>query len=163
MLAPTTAAVIASVAKQSPIRESEIASDEKRSRNDSAPFTLFSELTTQVAPTPWDESPDDALRDEQLQPWILPALYERLRAGQEQFSLELHVATALFVRFQDIDYDTDERAGEKLDAYIRHAQHIVNRYDGSIIQLTIGDKGSFFYAVLGAPIAHDDDAVRAAR
>ncbi|MCX7840338.1 MAG: AAA family ATPase, partial [Anaerolineae bacterium] len=124
-------------------------------------FTVIGELATPIEPTPWDELPDDALHEEQLRPWILPALYERLRAGQEQFSLELRAATALFVQFQDIDYDNDERASEKLDASIRHAQHIVNRYDGNIIQLTIGDKGSFFYAVLGAPIAHDDDAARA--
>ncbi len=60
-----------------------------------------------------------------------------------------------------MDYDDDERAGQKLDAYIRHAQRIVNRYEGNIIQLTIGDKGSFFYAVFGASLAHDDDPARA--
>ncbi len=167
ILAPTTMqdlGVIASdkAAKQSPTSASEIASDENRPRNDTiAPFTIISELATPVDPTPWDELPDEALSDEQLRPWILPALYERLRAGQEQFSLELRAATALFVQFQEMDYDNDESAGQKLDAYIRHAQRIVNRYEGNIIQLTIGDKGSFFYAVFGAPLAHDDDALHA--
>ena|GEM_PF-86216 len=124
-------------------------------------FTVISELATPVDPTPWDALPDEALSDEQLRPWILPTLYERLRAGQEQFSLELRAATALFVQFQEMDYDNDESAGQKLDAYVRHAQRIVNRYEGNIIQLTIGDKGSFFYAVFGAPLAHDDDPARA--
>jgi class 3 adenylate cyclase len=164
VLAPTTLNVIArsGATKQSPICSVEIASDENRPRNDKiAPFTVIRELTTPVDPTPWDELPDEALSDEQLRPWILPALYERLRTGQEQFSLELRAATALFVQFQELDYDDDERAGQKLDAYIRHAQRIVNRYEGNIIQLTMGDKGSFFYAVFGAPLAHDDDALRA--
>jgi class 3 adenylate cyclase len=37
----------------------------------------------------------------------------------------------------------------------------LGRYEGSLIQLTIGDKGSYLYAVFGAPVAHDDDAFRA--
>jgi len=164
VLAPTTLNVIArsGATKQSPICSVEIASDENRPRNDKiAPFTVIRELTIPVDPTPWDKTPNEALEDEQLRPWILPALYERLCAGQEQFSLELRAATALFVQFQEMDYDDDEHAGQKLDAYIRHAQRIVNRYEGNIIQLTMGDKGSFFYAVFGAPLAHDDDALHA--
>ena len=165
VLAPATIKdlrVIASEAKQSPIRSVEIASGENRPRNDKiATFAVVSELTTMVEPTPWDDLPDDALTEEQIRPWILSALYERIKAGQERFATELRAVTALFVQFEDVDYDHDENAGEKLDAYIRHAQRIVQRYEGSLIQLTIGDKGSFFYAVFGAPIAHDDDPYRA--
>ena len=32
---------------------------------------------------------------------------------------------------------------------------------GRLIQLTIGDKGSYAYASFGAPLAHDDDSLRA--
>ncbi|NJL41912.1 MAG: hypothetical protein HC899_38575 [Leptolyngbyaceae cyanobacterium SM1_4_3] len=35
------------------------------------------------------------------------------------------------------------------------------RYTGSFLQLTIGDKGSYFYASFGAPITHEDDTRRA--
>jgi adenylate cyclase len=35
------------------------------------------------------------------------------------------------------------------------------RYEGVLINLTIGDKGSYVLGVLGAPVAHDDDAARA--
>jgi predicted ATPase/class 3 adenylate cyclase len=124
-------------------------------------FTAIAELTTQVEPTPWGELPNNALTQEQIRPWILPSLYERIQAEQEQFTTELRAATALFVQFEKINYDHDGDAGKKLDVYVRHAQRIVNRYEGNLIQLTIGDKGSFFYAVFGAPIAHDDDPVRA--
>lgn len=170
VLAASALNVIASKAKQSPIRSTEIPSDyaqggaldENRPRNDTnAPFAILHELTTPIDPAPWEELPADALSDTQIRPWILPALYERLAAGQEQFTLELRAATALFVQFQELDYDHDAEAGAKLDAYIRHAQRVLQRYDGNIIQLTIGDKGSFFYVVFGAPIAHDDDPYRA--
>ena len=36
------------------------------------------------------------------------------------------------------------------------------RYEGTLIQLTIGDKGSYLYAAFGAPLAHEDDTARAA-
>lgn len=57
--------------------------------------------------------------------------------------------------------DRDEAVGEKLDAYIRWAQHTLPRYGSDPIQLTIGDNGSCFYAGFGAPLAHDDDSARA--
>lgn len=124
-------------------------------------FVVLGGLMVEVAPSPWDDLPEQALTQEQLRPWVLPALYDSIRSETEQFITELRAVTALFVQFNGIEYDTDGDAGEKLDGYIRHVQHIVNRYEGSLLQLTIGDKGSFFYAVFGAPIAHDDDPIRA--
>jgi hypothetical protein len=40
-------------------------------------------------------------------------------------------------------------------------QDILAQYDGSLIQLTTGDKGSYLYAAFGAPTAHEDDPERA--
>jgi class 3 adenylate cyclase len=77
--------------------------------------------------------------------------------GQRQFLAELRPAVTLFLRFAGLDYDGDDAAGEKLDRYICWAQRVLARYDGYLLQLTVGDKGSYFYAVFGAPIAHDDD------
>ncbi|MBI3800443.1 MAG: AAA family ATPase [Deltaproteobacteria bacterium] len=68
---------------------------------------------------------------------------------------------ALFLNFSGIDYERDEGAGEKLDAFLRWGQQIVTRYEGAVIGLTIGDKGSYLYVAFGAPMAHDDDARRA--
>jgi class 3 adenylate cyclase/tetratricopeptide (TPR) repeat protein len=67
----------------------------------------------------------------------------------------------LFLRFQGIDYDHDEAGYEKLDRYIRWIQGVVNRYEGHLLQITIGDKGSYTCIAFGAPIAHEDDAIRA--
>lgn len=97
-----------------------------------------------------------------IRPWILPAVWERVVRGQEQFLAEMRPAVLLFLHFAGIDYDADPKAGAKLDTYIRWAQAVLIRYDAHILQLIIGDKGSYLYASFGAPVAHTDDAARAA-
>jgi predicted ATPase/class 3 adenylate cyclase len=125
-------------------------------------FGVLGGLTQPVEPSPWPPLPSDALGDDQVRPWLLPSIYERLRSGQGEFLAELRPAVALFMRFAGIDYDADPQAHAKLDGFIRRVQHILARYDGTLLQLTIGDKGSYLYAAFGAPLAHEDDAVRAA-
>ncbi len=44
---------------------------------------------------------------------------------------------------------------------MRRTQRIFATHGGYVLQLTIGDKGAYLYAVFGAPVAHEDDAVRA--
>lgn len=65
------------------------------------------------------------------------------------------------MRFSGIDYDDDD-AGDKLHAFICRAQGVLARYEGYLLQTTMGDKGSYLYISFGAPIAHEDDTVRAA-
>lgn len=102
-----------------------------------------------------------SLTAEQARPWLLPPVYERLHAGQGQFLAEIRPAVALFLRFRGIDYDNDEEAGSKLDTFIRWVQRTLARYEGGLLQVTMGDKGSYLYAAFGAPLAHDDDPDRA--
>jgi predicted ATPase/class 3 adenylate cyclase len=118
-------------------------------------------LARAVPPDPWPLLPAGALDDAAIRPWMLASVYERLSAGQGQFLAELRPAVALFARFGGIDYDNDEQAAAKLDAYIRWVQQIVARYEGALLQLTIGDKGCYYYVAFGAPLAHDDDPARA--
>ncbi len=101
------------------------------------------------------------LSEEQARPWLLPAVFTHLQAGQGEFLTELRPAVALFMRFDGLDYDDDDLVGEKLDAVIRNVQDIIVEYDGALLQLTIGDKGSYLYAAFGAPVAHENDTVRA--
>jgi len=96
-----------------------------------------------------------------LKAWILPMVYERESAGHGLFLTELRPTTALFVRFMGIDYDDDDRAREKLDQVISQTQRVLERHDGTLLELTIGDKGSYFYASFGASHVHEDDARRA--
>ncbi len=124
-------------------------------------YGVISELSADVEPTPWPTMPPDALDEERCRSWLLPPVYEQIRSGTGQFLADLRPAAALFLKFEGLDYDGDEDAGQKLDIYLRWVQSILQRYDGYMIQLTIGDKGSYLYAAFGAPIAHNDDAVRA--
>ena len=101
------------------------------------------------------------LAAEVSRPWLLPPVFTRLQQGQGEFLTELRQATALFIRFGQQDYDDDPHAPKRLDAFIQRAQRIVSRYDGYILQLTTGDKGSYLYCTFGAPIAHEDDPQRA--
>ena len=124
-------------------------------------YHIVGGLRGQVEPAPWPQLPDNILTPEQIQPWILPLVYNRLQAGQGEFLAELRPVVVLFLRFSGIKYDSDDEAGVKLDAYIREVQRICARYDGAVLQVIIGDKGSSLYAAFGAPAAHENDAVRA--
>jgi class 3 adenylate cyclase/tetratricopeptide (TPR) repeat protein len=126
-------------------------------------FAVVAGLMDQVEPTPWSTiSPSAAgMAEEHIRPWLLRPVYERLSSGQGQFLAELRRAVPLFLRFGGLDYENDETVGQKLDTYIRWVQQVLARYEGRLIQLTTGDKGSYLYAVFGAPLAHDDDACRA--
>ncbi len=115
---------------------------------------------TQVEPTPWPNPDQTLLTEAQVKPWLLPPVYQRLTAGKGEFLAELRPIATLFLSFTGIDYDGDKKAGAKLDAYIRWVQNVLKPYEGHMLQLTVGDKGSYLYAAFGAPIAHEDDAVR---
>jgi DNA-binding response OmpR family regulator/predicted metal-dependent HD superfamily phosphohydrolase len=124
-------------------------------------FCVVDGLLERVPTRPWPEMPPSCLADSQCRPWLLPAVYRRMSGGSKQFLAELRPAVALFVSFRGIDYDADDGAGTKLDTVVRWAQEVIDRREGILLQLTIGDKGSYLYAAFGAPIAHDDDEVRA--
>jgi class 3 adenylate cyclase/tetratricopeptide (TPR) repeat protein len=104
----------------------------------------------------------DSLPTAVARPWLLAALYERLRAGRAEFLAELRPAFPLFVRFGGFDFDADDEAVRKFDDFIRRVQRIVTAYGGNVLHLTLGDKGAYLYAVFGSPLAHEDDATRAA-
>ena len=127
----------------------------------SASYGIVCGLQAQVSPTAWSDLPANALSEQDLRPWLLPPVYDRLCSGKGDFLAEFRPAATVFVRFGGIDYDGDERAGEKLDAYIRKIQEIVVKFDGSLIQLTIGDKGAYLLSSFGAPVAHEDYVIRA--
>ncbi len=126
-------------------------------------FALVAGLACQVEAAPWPEIPafERGMSEGEIRPWLLPPVYERLRTGQGRFLAEIRPAVALFLRFTGLNYDQDEAAGEKLNAYIRWVQNTLARYESYLLQVTIGDKGSYLYAAFGAPLAHGDDPARA--
>ncbi|MCP4422186.1 MAG: AAA family ATPase, partial [Chloroflexi bacterium] len=125
-------------------------------------FAVVAGMALNVPEIPWANLPDDALSDETKSAWLLPPVYERLRRGLGGFLAELRPAYALFLRFGGIEYDDDPDAPQKLDTFLREVERVLARLDGNLLQLTIGDKGSYLYAAFGAPVAHEDDAIRIA-
>lgn len=96
-------------------------------------FAVITQLNEPVAEQPW--STDYAIADDVARNWILPPVYERLRDGQERFLAELRPVVAVFLKFDGIDYDGDDAAGQKIDAYICWVQHVIDRYEGTLLQL----------------------------
>jgi predicted ATPase/class 3 adenylate cyclase len=101
------------------------------------------------------------LPDELARQWLLEPVYERLTAGRGEFLAELRPAYPVFISFTGIDYEADESAVQKLDEFVCAAQHALASFGGSLLQVTLGDKGAYLYAVFGTPLAHEDDAARA--
>jgi predicted ATPase/class 3 adenylate cyclase len=124
-------------------------------------FLVLHSLANRADPLALPPLNMDALSTESLRPWLLAAVYQREQTGMISFLTELRPAVPLFVKFAGIDYDDDVDAEEKLNAFVAYAQRVITKYDGTLLQLVIGDKGSYVYAVFGAFTAHEDDAQRA--
>src|SRR5262249_23686700 len=95
--------------------------------------------------------------------YLHPSIADRLRAGQSGFLNEHRKVTALFVNFGGFDYDHDQQVGAKLQAYLVQVIQTIQRYDGYLNKVDMGDKGSKYIVQFGAPLAHEDDEERAIR
>ncbi len=126
-----------------------------------ARYAVLAAYTPPAEPADGPPPPVAAPAPEQLRPWLLGPVYAQLLVGQEAFLAELRPAAALFLGFGGLDYDGDEGAPLKLDAFVRWVQRVLAPYEGSILQLSMGDKGGYLYAAFGAPVAHADAAERA--
>jgi adenylate cyclase len=102
------------------------------------------------------------LDPERLRPWLLRPVYDREQTEYAAFLTEFRPCAVLFIRFAGIAYDSDA-AQAQLDAFIRQTQAVAARYEGALLNLTIGDKGSYAYLNFGALSAHEDDARRAVK
>jgi class 3 adenylate cyclase/tetratricopeptide (TPR) repeat protein len=124
-------------------------------------FGVVERLVVTVAPVA-AQAAEQPLPEALAKEWLLPEVFERLRAGHGEFLAELRPAYPVFLRFGGIDYDEDDDAAAKLDGFIREVQRVLASYGGNLLHLTLGDKGAYLYAVFGAPRGHEDDAARAA-
>ncbi len=100
---------------------------------------------------------------EQLTSVVHPILAQRLQAGEDAFVNEHRNVSVLWVGFNDLDYDGDMATGAALQQYVCAALAIIYRYGGYLNRVDMGDKGSKLLALFGAPVMHQDDAVRAVR
>lgn len=127
-------------------------------------FAVAEQLSAWANPTsniPNDQ-PVQTPDPETLKAWVDKSVYEREYAGQASFLTEFRPCAALFVRFMGIDYEANTAESE-LDAFIRQAQNVALRYDGTLMSINIGDKGSYTHINFGALSAHEDDTRRAVK
>ena len=111
-----------------------------------------------IAPADWPLSLKPLLAA-----FLHPAITQRLEAGQASFISEHRRVTSLFGAFEGFDYDHDPFVGTKLQTYLVQVMAIVQRYDGYMRQIDMGDKGSKYIVLFGAPVAHENDEERALR
>lgn len=93
--------------------------------------------------------------------FLHPIIYERMESGREQFINEHRKVTVLFVGFSGFDYEDDPNVVSKLQDYLVQVIRIVHRYDGYLNKVDMGDKGSKYIVLFGAPLAHENDEDRA--
>jgi class 3 adenylate cyclase len=87
----------------------------------------------------------------------------RLAAGQTEWLAELRQVTPLFLNLLDVDSAAADLL-EPLQLVMATVQPILQRYEGSLKQVVVDDKGLTLIAVFGLPpLAHEDDPARAAR
>jgi len=96
-----------------------------------------------------------------LSAFLHPAVARRLGELGSGFLNEHRDVSALFVGFDGFDYDGDPDVHAALQAYVARVAHVVQQYDGDLNKIDMGDKGSKFVIVFGAPVAHENDAERA--
>jgi adenylate cyclase len=126
--------------------------------------TLFAVTRTVDIPDPAPLAPLPQLSQAAVQrilAFLPPTIAERLDSGYAGFVGEHRAVTALFLSFSGFDYDQDPEVGLRLQRYLARVFAVVQRYDGYVNKVTMGDKGSTALVLFGAPLAHEDDAARA--
>jgi class 3 adenylate cyclase/predicted ATPase len=99
---------------------------------------------------------------EELRAWLHHLVYEREQTGQGSLLTEFRPCTTLFIRFTGIDFDADE-AEWQLNTFIQQVQKMAARHGGTLMDITIGDKGSYAYINFGVLTTHEDDTRRAVK
>lgn len=136
---------------------------EWRVDEDGKRFAVLEKLSSADEQLSVTRAPDVPIPDHSmLRLFIHRAVYEREASEQGYFLTEFRPCVALFVRFTGIDYDLDSAESE-LDMFIREAQGIASKHGGTLLDTTIGDKGSYIYINFGALSAHEEDARRAVK
>ncbi len=113
------------------------------------------------APVGETSEPAADLAVDVVRPWLIPEVFDRLAVGGGTFLGELRSAYPIFIRFAGFEFDDDPDVAERVDEFVCATQHALDRFGGTLLGITVGDKGAYINAVVGAPRSHEDDALRA--
>lgn len=109
-----------------------------------------------IAPLP---PPSDTV-DSMFARYLPAVIAHRLAHGMQGFVAEHRTVTTVFVRFRHTAAEATADLS-LVQNYLRQVVQILERYDGHLRQVDLGDKGSLFIALFGAPTTHEDDPDRA--
>jgi class 3 adenylate cyclase/tetratricopeptide (TPR) repeat protein len=127
-------------------------------------FTQVNAFEATITPQPLPALPDfPSSRDAFLQRFVHPSIEARLKIARSDFVDEHRKITLMFVNFTTFDYDNDLEAIPRLQAYMYEVVRIIQRYRGYLNKIDMGDKGSKYMVLFGAPISYEDDEDRALR
>ena len=103
------------------------------------------------------------LSDDVVQAYVPDVVHARVAAGQAEWLAELRRVTAVFVNLVDVD-PAAANLLEPVQLAMAAMQPVLERYEGSLKQVVVDDKGLTLIAVFGLPLlAHEDDPARASR
>ena len=126
-----------------------------------ATFARVSGLIQAVETTPLVLPTLLAASLQRLATYLHPSIAEQLRGNQASFINERRNVTVVFVHFDHFDYDADPQVGGKLQHYFADVLRVIERYGGYLNKVDIGDKGSTYLVLFGAPLAYENDVERA--
>jgi class 3 adenylate cyclase/tetratricopeptide (TPR) repeat protein len=103
------------------------------------------------------------LSEDVVRAYVPEVVRVRLAAGQAEWLAELRRVTAVFLNLLDVDPAAADVL-EPVQRAMAAVQPILQRYEGSLKQVIVDDKGLILVAVFGLPpLAHEDDPARATR
>jgi class 3 adenylate cyclase/tetratricopeptide (TPR) repeat protein len=109
------------------------------------------------------EFPMLEILEQRLKAYVPPAVLTHLDGVHfttAEYLAELRTVTVIFCNL-DVKYEGDD-SPKKLQLAFVGMQAILNRFEGTVRQFILDDKGSVLIAAFGLPpLAHEDDAVRA--
>ncbi len=106
---------------------------------------------------------------EALRPYLVRGLPRRFVESSAGEIGEFRPVSVLFANFYpftmllDLLGDDAMQAATVLNTYFCHAQEMVHMYDGIINKVDMYTQGDKLMALFGAPVAHEDDPLRAVR
>ena len=118
---------------------------------------LLLEDPLEVPRTSWVPLAADAVDRHEAETFVARPLRGRLG----DLTTELRPTVALFLQFTPFPLEAPS-GPETLDALVRWVQGVLEPLEGTLLQVTIGDKSGYLYAAFGTPQAHEDIAARAA-
>ncbi len=111
----------------------------------------------------WSNVQNAAAVEAALRVYVPGTVMTWLVGSLQDWLAVLRPMSVLFIGVEGIDYAQPD-AVETLHVFLRAAQEIINRYEGTINKLAVDDKGTVAIVLFGAPpFAHRDDPERALR